>query len=157
MKYIGLFLLSLIAVPVLCLGLWGIGSVIGIVSLPFHAVSAGVSTAHGVIDKTLNADNALYNYHWFIQQKEDIGAIETKIKIAQDSYDSFVTSAGPHTDWTFEDKTEAARLASVKQGLQSQYQQLVADYNAHSKEADRSIFQDGLIPNILNTSASLLK
>lgn len=41
--------------------LWVIGAVIGVVSMPFHAASNSVQTGHDVIDKTINANNAIYN------------------------------------------------------------------------------------------------
>lgn len=125
--------------------------------LPLRAVDRTLGTAEGVIDKTLNADNAIYNYEWFKRQKEDIKAIESKIEIAQNAEASFVSSAGTRTTWTFEDKTEAARLASIKQGLQSQYQDVVAEYNARAKMANRNIFLDGKLPRALEIGASFLK
>ena len=65
--------------------------------------------------------------------------------------------AGSRADWTFEDKTEAARLAAIKQGLQSQYQDIVAEYNARSKMANRNIFKDGLIPSVMEMGSNFLK
>ena len=144
----------LLLVPAAMLVTMGAGCVL---DLPFRAYDRGVGTAEGVIDKTLNADNALYNYHWFLQQSQDIKANQQKATIADQAVISFEQSAGVRTDWTFEDKTEDSRLRSVAQGLHSQDANLVADYNARASQADRSIFQDGLIPNVLENVASLIK
>lgn len=133
------------------------GIVLGIVALPFHAASNLVDTGHGIIDKTLNADNAIYNYEWFKQQVQDIKANQQKSQIADQAVISFESSAGTRSEWTFEDKTEDSRLRSVAQGLHAQDANLVADYNARSSEANRSIFQDGLIPNVMHAAASLIK
>lgn len=129
----------------------------GVISLPFHAFNAGVSTAHGVLDETLNADNAIYNYEWFKQQSQDIKANQEKIYVAEQAVISFEAVAGDRSTWTFEDKTEDSRLRSIAQGLHSQDANLVGDYNARSSMANRSIFEDGLIPNIMQASASLIQ
>lgn len=156
MKLIGIIITALAVLFGVGVAFSIIGFVTGVISLPFHAAGNIVDTGHGVIDATLNADNAIYNYHWFIEQRESIVAVESKIRIAQDSLSAFTSAAGERSTWTFEDKTEAARLQSVKQGLQSQYESMVAEYNARSQEADRAIFKDGFIPAVLETSASLL-
>ena len=158
MKYVlFLFFISFISGVILIAGLMFVGRAIRVAMLPVRAVDRTIGTAEGVIDKTLNANNAIYNYEFFRQQKEDIKAIESKIEIAQTSYDAFIASAGPRKDWTFEDKTESARLASIKQGLQSQYQDMVATYNARSKMANRNIFLDGKLPNALQAGSNFLR
>lgn len=157
MKVFAAIILSCILVPMFIFGLWAVGALLGVLSLPFHAVDAGIETAHGVIDETLNAENAIYNYEWFKQQAQDIEALEGKIAIAEQSVISFEAVAGPRTDWTFEDKNEDARLRSVSQGLRSQYETLIADYNARASMANRSIFADGLIPNSIEAAASLIQ
>lgn len=151
---------SVLIVIAICLGFVGlyvVGTALRVALLPVRVVDRSIGTLEGITDKTLTADNAIYNYRWFIQQREDIKGVEAKIEAAQASYDAFISSAGPRTEWSFEDKIESARLASVKQGLQSQYRDLVADYNARSKQADRAIFNDGKIPQLLEMGASFLK
>lgn len=133
-----------------------IGILFGFVSLPFHAVDAGINTAHGVIDDTLNADNAIYNYEWFKQQVQDIEALEQKVAIAEQAILTFELSAGERSTWTFEDKTEDSRLRAVAQGLRSQYTTAITDYNARASMATRSIFEDGLIPSVLEAAASII-
>lgn len=152
MKILGWVVVGFIGFSVL----WGLGLVVGIVSLPFHAVSNIVDTEHGVIDRTINADNAIYNYEWFKSQVEAIKAQERKIIIANESIISFEASAGQRTTWTFEDKIEDARLKSVVQGNKSQLEDMIAVYNARSKMATRNIFQDGLIPDSFEIGSNLL-
>ena len=134
-----------------------LGIVFGLISMPLHVASNVVSTTHGVIDKTLNADNALYNYEWFKKQYEDLQAIEKKIVIAHNAVEDFNKAAGARKDWTFEDKTEASRLASIEQGLRSQAEDMIALYNARSKMANRNIFKDGLIPSVLQVGSNILR
>lgn len=153
MKYFGYFVLVLIAIG----GLTLVGYGLRVILLPARVIDRSIETVEGITDKTLTANNAIYNYEWFKQQKEDIKAIEAKIEIAQTSYDSFIASAGPRKEWGFEDKTESARLSAVKQGLQSQYQDMVATYNARSKMANRNIFLDGKIPSVMQMGSNFLR
>lgn len=139
------------------LGLWVIGALIGIISLPFHAASNIIDTGHGVIDKTLNADNAIYNYEWFKQQKQDIEVAKGQYQNALQSEDAFKESAGERKDWTWDDKQEASRLASITLGLKNQIIQRTEDYNARAKMANRDIFRDGLLPDALEFGAGFLK
>lgn len=153
MKYVGLavvFILGLMFVGL-------VGRAVRVAMLPVRVVDRSIETTEGIVDKTLTADNAIYNYEWFKQQKEDIKAIEAKIEIAQTAETSFKAEAGDRKSWTFEDKNEAARLAAVKQGLQSQYQDMVATYNARSKMANRNIFLDGKIPSVMQLGSNFLR
>ena len=142
---------SLIVLPIALVAL-------RLVALPFRALDRGIGTAEGVIDRTLTAENAIYNYEWFKQQSQDIKAGEAKISIAMQSVDSFEQALGSdRSTWTFEDKTEWARLRSVEQGLRSHVETLIADYNARASMANRDIFRDGLIPNLMTMSANLIR
>lgn len=134
-----------------------VGRAIRVATLPVRAIDRTIQTGEGVIDKTLNADNAIYNYEWFKQQVQDIKAQKNRIDIAQNSLVSFEADAGPRKNWTFEDKTEDGRLRSVVQGNQSQLESLVADYNARASMANRNIFNDGLLPRLLTIGAGFLK
>jgi len=120
---------------VLCLILSGIGWVLGI-----------FGQGAKVIEKTMDADNIIYNYEWFKQCHEDVQATDVKIKNAKAKIKSFEESAGLRKDWTFEDKNEHSRLNSVLLGLQNYREDLVAKYNARSKMANRKIFKSGELP-----------
>ena len=122
----------------------GLAMALNIITIPWLKLGRQVQMERDIVTKTYNADNALYNYHWFKERHEAIKATENKIKISKEQVVVFETSAGSRKDWTFEDKTEHARLQSVVQGLKSHYEDIVAEYNARGKEADRSVFQDEL-------------
>lgn len=144
----GLLLLAVISASVFALR---------VILLPARVATGTLNTVEGVVDKTLTADNAIYNYEWFKRQYEAIQAIQKKITIAHDNVIAFEASAGARKNWTFEDKNEASRLASIEQGLRSQNEDMVAEYNARSKMANRNIFKDGLIPSTLEVGSDLLK
>lgn len=84
-----------------------------------------------ILTKTFDADNVLYNYEWFRQQYQDIGAINGKIATMQAGADTAIGD-------------EKVRLNSIVLGLTTKRAQMVADYNARGSMANRSIFIAGL-------------
>lgn len=145
MKYVGYLVVGLVAY--FAVGYAAAG--LGIIALPLFHLQTKVNTNYQLIQKTYDANNVIYNYEWFKSRYEAIQAIDPKISNAQASVTGFESSAGPRSTWTFEDKTEDARLNSVVLGLQNQKQDLIAEYNARAKEANRNIFQNNL-PTFIN-------
>lgn len=143
MKYLGWIGIG-IAVFILYLVLGYTLAAMNIIALPLFKLQTQINANYGVIQKTYDANNVIYNYEWFKQRYEDIQAIDTKITNAETSKTNFETSAGPRDKWTFEDKTEDSRLGSVVLGLQNQKEDLIAEYNARAKESNRNIFQNNL-------------
>ena len=146
MKYFVIFVL----VPIGFFALWGLGIAVGLFTVPWHSAQNIVDTKHDVIDKTVNADNAIYNYEWFKQRYEDIQANKAKIAIADKAVLDFEASAGARSAWDFQDKQEASRLRAITQGLRSHQEQIIADYNARSKMANRNIFINGIVPDFID-------
>lgn len=99
-----------------------------------------------IVQKTFDADNVIYNYEWFKQQNADIQSITTKATNADASVKEFEAAAGERSTWTFEDKQREAQLSSVALGLKNQRASMVAEYNARSQMANRSIFKTGDLP-----------
>lgn len=112
----------------------------------FWALNLAAQPAR-VLTKTFDADNMIYNYQWFKQQYQDIQAISTKADAADAAVAAFEASAGPRSAWTFEDKNRSAQLASISLGLKNQRATMVAEYNARSQMANRSIFKTGELPD----------
>lgn len=132
----------LILIGLLIFGI--IGSATNLITIPWLKFNKQVQTNRDIISKTYTADNALYNYHWFKERQTALVALETKIANAKIALSDFETSAGNRKDWTFEDKTEDSQLRTIYLGLKSQYEDLGAEYNARSQEADRNIFSQDL-------------
>lgn len=138
--FVGIALLIIVGM----VGIAALGSAMNLITIPWLRFDSKVNMERGIVTKTYNPENALYNYHWF---KERVGAIEaatSQIVIADNAVSTFKKEAGDREKWTFEDKTEYARLSAVAQGLRSQKESLVKEYNARMKEADRSIFAEEL-------------
>jgi hypothetical protein len=134
-----------------------VGLIGRIVFFPVNTAERLIDTAHQSQSKTLNADNAIYNYEYFKKQKEDIDAVNQKLFIARGAASSFKDEAGDRSKWTFEDKTEYSRLNSVSQGIESQLKDMIADYNAKSNMANRAIFKDSIVPNYIDALTFIKK
>ena len=139
-KVVGIFVLAIVVLFAMAV----IGSALNLITIPWLRFDSQVQMNRDIIAKTYDATNAVYNYHWFKQTSGDIKAAQQNIDVAKTQLADFETFAGDHSKWSFDDKTEDARLRSVYTGLQTYTNGLIADYNAHAKEADRSIFQDNL-------------
>lgn len=138
-------------------GVIAVGFVLKIVFFPVHTASKLIETGYDTVDKTLNADNAIYNYEWFKTQKEAIDATNKKLEIAVKAVETFKAYAGDRKDWTFEDKGEDARLRAVAQGTEGALKDMIAEYNARAKMANRNIFQDGILPNYVDATTFIFK
>jgi|SRR5882724_8591968 len=126
------------------IGLGALGTALNLITIPWLKLNSQIQTNRDIVTKIFNADNALYNYHWFKERAAAITALETTIGQADAAVKDFEISAGLRTTWTFDDKNEDSRLRSVAQGQKAQYNSLVGEYNARMKEADRSIFEERL-------------
>jgi len=125
-----------------------------IVMFPVDTATKLIDTAYWIQEKTLNADNAIYNYEWFKQKYEDIQAAKKQIDNTTAQVTEFKASSKTMDMF---DKQELSRLNSVVLGLQNHYETLVADYNARSKMANRNIFANGLLPNYIDALTFQLK
>lgn len=143
MKILGLVLTLFIGLPL-------VGLALGWISIPFNTAQKQLEIVNGAQNKVLNADNAIYNYEWFKQKYQDIEASKRNYKLAKANYDAYVTSLGDRSTWTFEDKTEVARLNSVTLGLQTNLEGQIGDYNARANMATRNIFEDGVLPSYID-------
>lgn len=146
MKVFLIAFLGLIGVVVLI----GLGLLTRVLFFPVNTAEKLIDTAYDSQAKTLNADNATYNYEWFKQTKEDIEAKKRQYDNACISADSFKESAGDRATWTFEDKGESSRLESIKLGLANSLEQTIADYNARASMANRNIFINSIVPNYID-------
>lgn len=126
------------------MGLGVVGTAMGLITIPWLKLNSQIQMNRDIVTKTYNADNAIYNYHWFQERATAIKALDQTIAQSEAAKTSFETTAGAHSSWTFEDKTEDNRLTQVVLGQKAQYNALVGEYDARAKEVDRNIFQDGL-------------
>ena len=129
----------LVIIAIIALGLG-----VKIVFFPVKALHTGIDMGYDIMEQTLDAENAIYNYEWFLQTAEDIIALNKKEKRAEQSIQEFLLTA----DDSREDKNELARLRAIKTGLSNMLDDTIAKYNARSKMANRAIFKDNLPSNM---------
>lgn len=145
MKYVGLGILGLFGTFILYLVLGYTLVAMNIVALPLFKLQTQVNSAQGIITKTYDPNNAIYNYDWFKERYQSIQALDTQIQQAQDSETSYNADLPKdRSTWGYAQQTESARLHSVVLGLQQAKQQQVAEYNARAQEVNRNIFINGL-------------
>ena len=133
-------IVAVMLVVVLVAGGWALKSGM----LPFLTVTSQIDSAGDVIEKTYDADNAIYNYEWFKQRYEDIQATETKISNTKANMRDYRDLYGNASEWDWQTKQGYNSLNTVYLGQQNYYEEIVADYNARSKMANREIFKDKL-------------
>ena len=141
-KITAIVLLCLFALFFMVLGL-------RVLLFPVNTFVKSVDTAYGVVDKTLDADNAIYNYEWFKRQEESIKALYKKETRAIKEHDDFIRMLPDDAQtWSREDKNESSRLSSIAWALGNQIDDAIAEYNARSSMVNRAIFKDSLPSNI---------
>lgn len=125
------------------------GLLIKIIFFPLNTVEQSVDMAYDVVNKTLDADNAIYNYEWFKQQEAQIRQNLKNEEIAKQEWEEFKASLPEDREkWTREDKQEEASLRNSYYALQKLTNKSIEDYNAKSAMANRNIFKDNLPANI---------
>ena len=126
------------------------GFMVRLIFFPVHTAEKMMNTAYDAVSKTINADNAIYNYEWFKQTHQDIVAQKAQLQNAIKAADSFKQEAGERKDWSFDDKQESARLNSVQLGIENNLEQTIANYNARASMANRNIFENNILPSFID-------
>lgn len=114
---------------------------------PLFVANQAVTTARGIVKQTVNADNVLYNYHWFYGEYNDYLALKSQYVIAQNQYKQYLALIPANSaNWSYEEQSTVSQDQTIAAGLAEQVQQVIADYNAHSSEMDRNIFKAHNLP-----------
>lgn len=139
-KAIGIATLIIIALVVLSVAGWGLKAAM----LGPKTITTQIDSASDVIEKTYDADNAIYNYEWFKQQEADIRAAEKQIGNMKYSLDAYKDMYGDPKEWDFQTKQDYNSQNTKYIGQRNYYEELVEDYNARANMANRNIFDDKL-------------
>jgi hypothetical protein len=103
----------------------------------YSTYSATVSAPGRVITKTLETNNIVYNYEYFY----DVNASDQSRAGQIKQYKVFADEES--------DPVEKVRLRTEQGAMQQSCRELVAEYNANSAKANRSIFKGGNLPTQL--------
>lgn len=125
-------------------------TVLGIVAWLIGGALYAPKQAGRIAAKALDAENVIANYEWFKRQVQDVAAMDQRLTSQRAALDALEASAGPRSSWTFEDKTEHARLTSIIAGLEGQRASMVGEYNARTQMANRDLFRTSDLPATLN-------
>lgn len=129
-----------------------------VIFFPVRTLDKVIDTGIGAQDHVLNADNAIYNYEWFKQQYENIEASKKQYVNAKANYEAYVAMLpADRSQWSFEDKTEQARLNTVVLGLQNNLETQIANYNARAKMSTRNIFENSVLPSYIDALTFITK
>ena len=120
-----------------------------IILFPVDTIDKSIDMAYEVTNKTLTAENAIYNYEWFKDQEAHIRTCLKNEEIAKEEYDLYLEMLPEDREkWTREDKQEESSLRNSYYALQKLTNLATEDYNAKSEMVNRNIFNDNLPSNI---------
>jgi len=145
MEGLKVILIWLLIVVILVFG----GIAIKVLFFPVHVAEKSVDLAYGTTDKTMTAENAIYNYEWFKEQEAYIRQCYKNEEIAKEEYDLYISTLPKDREkWDRQDKDEEASLRNSYYALQKLTNKSMEDYNAKSSMINRAIFKDNLPSNI---------
>lgn len=114
-------------------------------------LTRGCTQASRIIDKTIDADNVIYNYEYFKRQYHDIMAASIKVKNAETEYNQFMSMLPNDKEkWDWNDKSRINILLSNITGTKNVYRSMVAEYNARANMVNRNIFMGRDVPEQIN-------
>ena len=136
--------------------LWilGIGIIFGIfglifktVLLPSYAANKTVDTGYGIVDKTMNADNALFNYEQFYDLYQGAKQQVMNINNCQKQIDNLKKTYGEDSSkWTKDIRNDLAFQQQTIEGYLMQYQKIISEYNSNSQKLNRNLFKAKELP-----------
>lgn len=124
------------------------GLLLKIVFFPANTIHKSIDTAYGVVDNTMTAENAIYNYEWFKKREGEIKALYKKEERAKQELDDFLEIFPDQEKWNRDDKQEYSRLRSNLTATGNMLDTAIEDYNAKSGMVNRAIFKDNLPSNL---------
>jgi len=142
---------SIAKIWLLVLGMFVAIGVIGfigkVVLFPVHVLDKTAETGYGIVNKTLNADNAIFNYEQFHdlyqgakQQTVNITNSKNQINMLKETYgeDASKYPKDVRNDLSFQQQT--------LEGYLIQYQKIVSEFNSNSKKLNRELFKSKELP-----------
>lgn len=90
-------------------------------SFSCHIIRNAKQSAHGIIDKTINTENIMYNYQWFYDQYNSIKAQQANLAVYDPSSQEY-------------------------KGMKLVLNRNIADYNSRSSQINRSLWKASDLP-----------
>ena len=115
-----------------------------------HVLFYPVDQAQQVVERTLNADNMIYNYEWFHARYADYQSAQTQLQQKQSELDQFMSTAGERTTWNIATQREESQLRIELSGLRAHVANIANEYNSHVGMANRNLFRTNSLPEHLS-------
>jgi len=117
-------------------------NVISYVWFPFLPWFEQREAGEQIVENQINAEQAVDEYRWFRSQWNDIQAQRAQIQNFYDQEEQFYEIYGKDpSNWSRQAERRHSRIQTQITGSQNQLEQMVAEYNARSQDATRSIFK----------------
>lgn len=132
-----------------CLALVGLGWCGSTVLKPilYPAEQAGV-----IAERTLSADNVIYNYEWFHRHYTDWQSAGTNAEAKERELNNALSTAGPASSWNLATQREINQLRVELSGLRAHRVTIANEYNAHTAMANRNLFRSRNLPERLDNN-----
>ncbi len=131
----------------ICLAIAG---ALGLLGWIWHIATYPVSQAQAIVERTMNADNVLYNYEWFHARVADYDSATRQVQQKQHDMSVFLESAGPRNTWNYATQQEYNQLNVELSGLRAQRTNIANEYNSHVGMTNRNLFRSRSLPEQLN-------
>jgi len=142
---------SLVKIWLLVLGMiFAIGLVgfIGkVVLFPVHVLDKTAETGYGIVDKTLNADNVLFNYEQFHDLYQGAKQQAVNITNSKNQISTFKETYGEDASkYTKDVRNDLSFQQQNLEGYLLQYQKIVSEFNSNSQKLNRELFKSKELP-----------
>jgi len=128
--------------------LWGIG--LSIVFGGLSIVTGVFSSAKGVMDRTLDPDNIIYNYEWFHSKNQAYISYKAQKTELKQQLSGFKDLAGANSrEWSRAEREAYTQINNQLMGVAQHVRDIAAEYNARTGMANREIFKSGDLPDSL--------
>lgn len=125
------------------------GFVLKAVLFPVHVAKTVLNTGTNIIDKTLDANNVIFNYENFKDMYNNSKAQVMNIVNTQKTMQGIKDTYGEPKTWSKDIRSDFAFQQSNLDGFMMQYQSIVKQYNSDSSKLNRKIFKDNKLPSEL--------
>lgn len=123
-----------------------LGLVVKLVFFPVNVAHKAADTANGVVSKTLNADNALFNYENFKDLYNDARSQVQNINDVDNEISDMKKTYGDPTTWNTQLTDHYENLQQNRSSYLLMYQNHVKEYNADSSKLNRNLFKSRDLP-----------
>lgn len=128
-----------------------------IIFFPVNVADKVIDTANGVVDKTLNANNAIINYEQYKDLYNGAKSQVQNIKNSEKGIADLKNLYGESPTWSKDVRQDYSHLKENIDGYSMQYQSLAKEYNSNSSKVNRNLFKDKSLPIELPLDYNLLK